>query len=240
MNCHDARLALAADPRSGERALLDHLADCDSCAAYAADMQELDRRLRDALEVPVPEISLPAMESPGPALTPLPIRPWWRPAATRLYALAASLAGVALLVGLLWSVYPRESLADAVVGHMAHEPEAWSASESLPRPAVDAVMAAAGLRLKPSAPDVVYANSCWFRGSYVPHLVVRTATGPVTVLVLPHETVERPTRIDERGYRGELVPAPRGSIAVLTRDAGDVADIAARVLAAVVFNPPPA
>lgn len=238
MNCNDARSALAADPRSDDRTLLDHLAGCDACAAYAADMHELDLELRKALEVPVPEIPLPAVpgDDVAPTQVPTPIRRTLHRATTRRYALAASLAGVALLVGVLWTAFPRESLASAVVGHMSHEPEAWTATASLPRSEVDAIMAASGLRLVADAPDVTYANSCWFRGRYVPHLVVRTAAGPVTVLVLPHHAVDRNVRIDEQGYRGELLPAPRGSIAVLERDGGDLQEVAERVLASIVYD----
>ena len=35
---------------------------------------------------------------------------------------------------------------------------------------------------------VSYANSCVFRGHHVPHLVVQTEAGPVTVMVLVHES----------------------------------------------------
>jgi hypothetical protein len=52
-------------------------------------------------------------------------------------------------------------------------------------------------------------------------LVVQTATGPVTVMLLTQETVKRPQRFDEQGYRGMLLPvAAHGSLAVLQRDPG--------------------
>ena len=56
--------------------------------------------------------------------------PAGRPVRTRRvlgsFALAASAAGVAMLAGLLWAGFPRDSLAADVVAHMAHEPQAWS------------------------------------------------------------------------------------------------------------------
>jgi hypothetical protein len=236
MKCSEARSALAADPRSAEAELAEHVAGCDTCAAYAADMLEVDRALRSALDVPVPEIDLPAetraREVPAPTTIPRRLRP----VTSRRYALAASVAGVALLAGLMWTGFPRQSLANAVVRHMSHEPESWTATEIRPQAEVDSVMSASGLRLAPAAKDVTYANSCWFRGRHVPHLVIRTTEGPVTVLVLPDERVERPVRIDESGYRGTLVPAPRGSVAVLARNGGDVGRVADRVLAAIDYG----
>jgi hypothetical protein len=235
MNCSDARFALAADPRNDDPALLAHLERCPGCAAYASDMHELDQRLRNALAVPVPAVQLPSGPYPTAAAPPVTRSGLARRDTTRRFALAAGAAGVAVLVGLLWAGFPRQSLASAVVAHMAHEPGAWSTTTVLPEAAVDAVMARSGVRLAHDLPDVTYANSCWFRSRHVPHLVVQTSDGPVTVLVLPEEPVEQSVRFDEGDYRGTLVPAPRGSIAVLVRDEADVDQIAQRVMEAIVY-----
>lgn len=235
MNCSDARFALAADPRSAERALLEHLEQCPACAAYAGDMHELDRRLRDALEVPVPEVTLPSGPYPTPPQGAAPAGSLARRATTRRFALAASAAGVAILLGLLWAGFPRESLASAVVAHMAEEPDAWSTSVALSEADIDEVMSRSRVRLTHGRQEVTYAHSCWFRGRHVPHLVVQTPEGPVTVLVLPNEPIRQSIRFDEGGYQGTLVSAPRGSIAVLARTEADVAGIAEQVLAAITF-----
>jgi hypothetical protein len=75
----------------------------------------------------------------------------------------------------------------------------------------------------------------------VPHLVVQTAKGPVTVMVLVHESARQVTPFDSEGYRGTIVPVPgHGSIAVLMRDSGISADeiqrIAARVDESIVWT----
>jgi hypothetical protein len=235
MNCSEARFALAADPRSDDSALLEHLERCPTCAAYAGDMHELDRRLQDALAVPVPEIQLPSGPYPATAAA-APGGGLARSQRTRRFALAASVAGVAVLVGLLWAGFPRQSLASAVIAHMAEEPDAWSTTAVLTEAEIDDVMARSRLRLAHNLPDVTYANSCWFRGRHVPHIVVQTTDGPVTVLVLPEEPVKRSTRFDEGGYRGALVPATRGSIAVLARDGADVEGVAKRVMEAIAYS----
>ena len=235
MNCGDARFALAADPRNSDPALLEHLEHCAACAAYAGDMHELDRRLRQSLALPVPDEELPA----EPVTTAIVVPPSGGglagPGTSRGYALAAGIAGEAILVGLLWTGFPRDSLASAVVAHMSHEPDAWTTTASLQPQDVADVLVRSGLRLEPGLPDVTYAQSCWFRGRHVPHLVVRTPDGPVTVLVLPEEHVERAIRIDEDGYRGTLVPARRGSLAVLARDDTGIEGVAERVQAAISY-----
>jgi len=75
----------------------------------------------------------------------------------------------------------------------------------------------------------------------VPHLVVQTAAGPVTVMVLVHEPVRAATQFDENGYRGVIVPvAGHGSLAVLARgeatDPKMVEEVAARVENSIIWN----
>jgi hypothetical protein len=125
---------------------------------------------------------------------------------------------------------------------MAQEPQAWKVTESaVPSAKLQAVVTAAHMKLLPSGGLVSYANICEFRGHEVPHLVVQAASGPVTVMVLVHESVRSPVDFDEGGYRGVIVPvAGHGSIAVLTRshtlDAAAVDRIAASVRAAIVWT----
>jgi hypothetical protein len=94
--------------------------------------------------------------------------------------------------------------------------------------------------LTPAAGLVSYASSCEFRGHRVPHLVVQTDQGPVTVMVLVHETTPRAATFDEAGYRGVILPvADHGSIAVLSQDRIDstaIQRVAARVLGALVWS----
>jgi hypothetical protein len=125
---------------------------------------------------------------------------------------------------------------------MAGEPDAWRQTDvPVPESDLKAVLRDSHLQLNPGVGVVSYAQSCLFRGRHVPHLVVQTAAGPVTVMVLVHEPVRKPVQFDEQGYRGVLVPvAGHGSVAVLTRnktvDPKSVEHIAARVLDAIVWT----
>jgi hypothetical protein len=159
----------------------------------------------------------------------------------RWMALAASVLLGAAIVGGVWLSLPQSSLAAAVVAHMAGEPEAWQRTEAVPKPELEEVLKDSKLRLKPDAGIVSYASSCTFRGHRVPHLVVQTPSGPVTVMVLVHESVPHVTQFDDQGYRGTIVPVPgHGSIAVLMRDPGidaaEIERIAARVDDSIVWT----
>ncbi len=139
-------------------------------------------------------------------------------------AMAASVLIALVVAGGLWLGAPGPSLAADVVAHMAGEPQAWARTDVPVRPPdLARVLQNTHMRLKADAgPDAVmvsYAASCLFRGHRVPHLVVQTSMGPVTVMVLVHESVGKVVPFNEEGYRGVIVPVPgHGSLAVLVHD----------------------
>ncbi|HEY5264878.1 MAG TPA: DUF3379 family protein [Steroidobacteraceae bacterium] len=157
-------------------------------------------------------------------------------------AVAASVLLGTVVAGVLWLGVPGPSLAADVVTHMAEEPEAWRRTDvPVPEADLQQILRDSHFRLGPGAGMVSYANSCLFRGHRVPHLVIQTASGPVTVMVLVHEAAPKPKHFDEHGYRGVIVPVPgHGSLAVLTRggttDLSTIHRIAARVLASIVWT----
>jgi Protein of unknown function (DUF3379) len=227
------RTAIMADPHNKDAELRAHLDACSECRAFTEQLLKFESRLERAMRVAIPptgEVLPFERKRGGTAATP---RRWM--------ALAASVLLGAAIVGGIWLSLPQSSLAAAVVAHMAGEPGAWQSTGAVPSPELQDVLKDSKLRLKPDAGVVSYASSCMFRGHRVPHLVVQTPSGPVTVMVLVHESVRRATQFDDQGYRGTIVPVPgHGSIAVLMRDsgidAGEVQRIASRVDASIVWT----
>jgi hypothetical protein len=231
IDCAQYRKAALADPHAASADLAAHLAGCPECSAYSSRLLRFEARLERALRVDLP--------APGIAV----LRPRPRQQRNRGWlAMAASLLIAAVIAGGLWIAAPHASLAADVVAHMAGEPQAWARTDvPVPAPELAAVLDQAHMRLNPGAGTVSYAQSCQFRGHRVPHLVVQTEMGPVTVMVLVHESVSKLTPFDEEGYRGVILALPgHGSIAVLAR--GEAADpqairrIAARVESAIVWT----
>jgi hypothetical protein len=131
--------------------------------------------------------------------------------------IAASLAAGVLICLTLWLSRPTESLAGEVITHVEGEPDSWSKTEPVTAERLDAVLRKSGVKLGPGMQPVVYANSCFFRGHFVPHFVVMTQSGPVTVMILLNEHVKAAQQFKEDGYSGLLVPARNGSVAVVSR-----------------------
>jgi hypothetical protein len=227
MECLEFRRQAGADPQHLAPEARDHAATCLRCTGHLAALLALDERILAALQVPVEVPGAAAAPGRGRAAIAILDRRRWM-------ALAASIIGGVLVGTLLWVGGPRNSLAQDLIEHLDHEPEALVATN---RPEEDTVLGKVlergGIRLRPDTVLVSYASSCLFRGDTVPHLVVQTTDGPVTVMMLRNEKPASPVRFDEQGYSGRIVPAGPGSIAVIGADGADLKEITARVLAAV-------
>jgi Protein of unknown function (DUF3379) len=219
VNCQDARRAIGAEPYATSQELAEHLRRCPACAQFQLEMVALEANIRRALEEP--PVALPARRRRRSVVT----RSGWALAATVVLALLATLT--------VWTLRPANSLAKEVVAHVVAEPQSWAGTDVVSVAALDGILRKSGLVLEATPYSVVYANSCWFRGHYVPHLVVRTAHSLVTVLILRHEKVDARQTFHEDGLTGVIVPATSGSIAVLGEGSAQLEEVAEQMQAAV-------
>jgi hypothetical protein len=236
IDCTHYRRSMLADPRDPDPRLSEHRAGCHDCNLYTERLLNFESRLDRALRVAVPADRAVPLTAKSPL--PVPRAPAYR---RGWLAMAASVLLALVVAGALWLAAPGPSLAADVVTHMAGEPDAWRTTDPVPSSELQDVLRDSRLRLTAGAGVVSYASSCAFRGHHVPHLVVQTGSGPVTVMVLVHESVAKPVQFDEQGYRGVIVPVKgHGSLAVLTRgpsaDIKTVESTAARVLESIVWT----
>jgi hypothetical protein len=219
VNCEAARRLIGAEPYGTSRELAEHLLGCTACAQFQLEMVALEADIRRALEQP--PIAVRARQR----RRRLVARSGWALAASVLLAVLASLA--------VWALRPSHSLAHEVVAHVVAEPQSWASKDAVSPLALDAILRKSGVILGATPYSIVYANSCWFRGHYVPHLVVRTAHSLVTVLILSNEKVAARQTFHEEGLAGVIVPASSGSIAVLGEGNTQLDDVAEHMQVAV-------
>jgi len=212
-DCRHARLHIGAAPHELPAEVTRHLAGCTECSRFRDETLALDARLRSALEVPLPRFR---EQAPRP----------------RRLALAASGVLALLLAGGAWFLNPKPALAGEVADHVMHEAGSWNRQQVLSPAEINAVLQQAGVKFDTSLP-VVYAIVCPFRGRHVPHFVVQTANGPMTVMLLAHEKVSARTEFSEHGLRGVLLPAGDGSVALLTHAGAVPEGVAGEIVGAV-------
>jgi hypothetical protein len=232
MNCLEFRRHVGAEPSSTPAAVAAHREECPTCAGFQDEMQALDRLLGKAMRVDVVSGTRAATAPAAAAVDRVPDTSHARHGAVRprrWLAMAASLVAGVLVATTLWLSYPDPTLAAEVIGHVVSDPGALDAGQPLPPQAVTEVLQPSHVRLHPDMGTVTFAMRCVFEGHVVPHLVVQTDRGPVTVLLLLHRSVGAATRIEEGGYSAVVLPAPRGSIAIVGRDVAGIDAIAQQV-----------
>jgi uncharacterized protein DUF3379 len=226
MTCDEAQLLIGADPETLTAALEEHLRGCPACSALRADMLRLNAAVRRALAEPPPVRATRTRRAAPPP-------PW------RQWALAASVVLAVVAALGVWVLRPSDTLASEVVAHVQGEPQSWLATHNVSAGAIDHALKSSGIGLDVSSDRIVYAQSCWFRGHYVPHLVLETEHGPATVLLLRHEHVTALDHFHESGMTGVIVPSGEGSIAVLERGRGRVDQLAGELRQQVHWLPEP-
>lgn len=128
----------------------------------------------------------------------------------------------------------RFCAASDVVAHIHLEPQSLEADgRTLDSTVLHDLLARHDVYLAAYAGAITYAQACLFRGKPIPHLVVRSQAGPVTVLILKDEQVNAPVRIQEDGFYGRILPADKGSIAIVGYATGATDALEQRVLKAV-------
>lgn len=214
MNCEQFRALIGAEPNSTSPEALAHVEQCAECASYRQEMQAMDRLIYRALAVDAPSAETkPLFDAEETSAR--------KQSSPRLWRIAASLLITAGTVAAtsLWLLTPRDSLAAEVIDHAMHEPASLvRTSHTVPTDELATILAKSRLRLKPAMGRVSYAMSCEFRGHRIPHLVVQTDRGPVTVLVITEVAKQSREQINEAGFQGVIVPAPRGVIVVLGKN----------------------
>ena len=236
MNHNEVRLLIGAEPHAPPTSeLYEHLASCADCSRFRREMIALDANIRRALEGAPVEAATPPPASVTPITSARTTRKAKPTNVWSGWALAASMAVVSVLV--IWALRPSDTLAHDIVAHVEYESDSWTNKRPAPAATVADILEKAGVALDMSSDKVMYARTCLFRGHRVPHLVVSTSRGPVTVLVLPDEKVTQRTAFHEDGMTGVIAPAPHGSIAVLALGSANVDAVAEQVQRSVRWLP---
>jgi hypothetical protein len=243
MNCKEYREAIAADPSESFHGGAAHASACEACSSFRQEIRALDECIARALEIDVPALRIPELPPIGAdhgAIAAVSrVRGRRRFGSLPLWAgLAAAVAVAAVLVrGIPQTETANPQLVAEIVAHMDHE-QASRRVTSVPVPAqtlqkvidpeVEAMDRSVGL--------ITYAMSCVINGRTVPHLVIQGDKGPVTLILLPEETIEEPVPLVGESVYGVLLPVGSGSIAVIGQqeDQLDEIDRIGRRLAASV------
>lgn len=207
MNCLEFRNIVGAEPGNRDKAVLAHRLACTACNEHAQRLLAADQRLREAMQVDVPD-RLAARVMLRKAFANRRRGPWLAAAATVLLGI-----GVASVFVKQQSDIPLDA---EVIEHIHHEPHLLLETDTTVDDArLQKVLFQGGAGLSGEIGELSFAKLCPFRGRLVAHLVMRGENGPITLLLLPNVQVSGPMPVNEEGFEGVILPLESGSVAVV-------------------------
>jgi hypothetical protein len=205
------------DPRRLDSEASAHARTCDVCRVFLAEALALEDQLDDALRVSVPDgLKERAMRQTLEA-----------PRFSRRHALAA---GIALALGagtaLLWR--RDDPLALAGIDFVVFE-EAQAILDAKPADPADLQRAAVevGIKLPGQLGELHYVGTCPFGGATAHHVVLKTAYGKATLLLLPGRKRAFRAVAVAHGLEAVVAPAAGGSVAIIADSSRSLARIEA-------------
>ena len=231
MNCIEFRRILLTDPGIVDPEFASHRRDCHDCADTVERSAHFERRLREAVNIEVPE-NLASRILLKQSFEAHAERPWWRTG--RTYALAASMLLMVGLVSLgLTSHLEQSRLSEEFVALVNGAPYALTASEPVSSGDISAALEPVGLDLDGEIGAVTYAGRCIIRGKLSGHIVVQGDTAPVTVFLIKEQLVTGRATIRSDHYSGIVLPQGSGTIAIVSSPGEALENVEARVRSAI-------
>jgi hypothetical protein len=203
------------NPRRLDTETLEHAERCDACREFLAQALELEAQIESALQTPVPHgLHERAVRNALDA-----------PRISRRQALAAGLAlAAAAGAGLLWQ--RDDPLALAGIDFVVFE-EAQAILDA--KPADPAALRRAALQtgivLPAQLGELRYVGTCPFAGTTAHHVVLKTAFGKATLLLLPDRPLGSRLIASARGLQAAITPAAGGSVAIIADSTRSIARI---------------
>jgi hypothetical protein len=206
MNCLEFRRHKLAFPRKIEPAHNLHVQACAPCAEFSARANVFENEIEQAARVPMPE---------GLADRVI-LRHKFR--ARRRFSLFGLAATLLLAAGLTFThsyLASEARIAEALIAHVLHEPEALQANHEVSEVKVASALAQAGGELRGPIGHAVYYKLCPVPGGEGAHIVLVTPFGRATLLLMPEKEPASRAPLTRQGFSAAVLPLGRGSVGVV-------------------------
>ena len=131
-------------------------------------------------------------------------------------SIAASII-LAFSINLIWpETLDSALLAQKVINHVHEDTHALNVLMNVPKTNIDTMLASYGGKLNGPIGQVSFLGHCIIGEHTGIHMVLRTSRGIVTVLLLPTQTINGASLLNDSQISGVLYPSQKGSIAILS------------------------
>ncbi len=213
MNCLEFRRLVTIDPRTRDEKAREHREQCPQCDAMYQRTLATEQLLDRAVNIDVPKDLASNILARHYDKHASKTRTWRN---IGVNAIAASLilaAGIGL--GMKLSHPVDTSLSHYVLQHVYDELPLLASSKPVDSAMLDTALKEEHLSLEEHIDNLKYAGACAIRNGKGIHMVVQGKAGPVTILLMPEESVAKRQTISDPRFIGIISPAPRGSLAVI-------------------------
>lgn len=213
---------LGTDPNCQDSEFLRARDSTPEFTQAARESARFEDRLERAVSVPVPADLIQTVQEATRAAAGSPTR--WR-----YYAMAAMLLLVVAAAGVSWRMNTSKftSIEEYVAAHYDHDgTDVLTLADSHHAGNIEQILSGFGVRLAPGlAGTVSLIKLCPTPDGMGAHLVVNTASGPVTIIFMPNTLVTDGEILAFDGMQAQLVGLARGSAAVIGTPGQEVAKL---------------
>ncbi len=210
MKCEEFEKKLLQDPYNTEAQFHQHMAECKICRAHFEEVMKLEAKLVDLFKEEVEQDFSHRLEQK--------MMHEIKQARHRNRRMLSMAAGVMLFVmgGLVsYHFYKIRSLTDFVLAHIDHEIEQLDTTLRVSQANLQHFFEKYDSQYLQVLQDITYVKKCWMRTGYGLHLVHQGRNGPVTLLLMPNETLNDLLTVKSERFQGKVYPMPKGSIAIV-------------------------
>ncbi len=207
------------DPDDQSADFLEKVNQSRSNQRFAAEQRAFNHQLTDTLNIKTPEnlaerIILAQQLSEYKSTRRTNQRKWF------ISAIAASFFALAISFT-LWvpANVNGTQLTAQVISHYYQDTHALNVHMNVAKNNIDTMLASYGGRLNGPIGKVAFLGHCIVGGHTGVHMVVQSRQGPVTILILPSESINHAYKLHDQQLTGVLYPSKKGSIAILAEHA---------------------
>ncbi len=150
-----------------------------------------------------------------------------------LYRLAAGIAATLVLSFSILLFLPAKNnsqqLSDHIIYHLYEDTRALDVKMDVPKSHIDTMLASYGGKLSAPIGNATFLGHCIVGKHTAIHLVLNTARGAVSVIILPSDAVKAEQQIADNHFQGIIYPSHKGSIAIISESPGPVAKIREKI-----------
>jgi len=178
---------------------------------YVEDLQLLDENLKHAMNIQPPEDLAERIKLKQTLLHHQDTRK-----RTVLWSMAASVLIVfAVFITLQPVNMHKSNLEQQLLSHIYHEIDHLYEQQNRSLKQVNTLLSGFGSQLNSSIGSISYLGSCEIAERRGVHMVVEGNVGPITVIMLPDLPVNSQHMISDKRFKGLIMPAGKGSMAVV-------------------------